>query len=245
MKLLLYVSTLGLIILTIFIVRTTKEDTFLMIRSIYTYYQVIDGDHVNVQLYASQKSEQLLDTAIDRLQLASDNILMDVFYIDMTQDAEETYLNHRYYIYTLTFKLPILFQTQTIEHASLKMTTNLGQTHQMILGHFFITPYTSNYSHDWTSIYVTRHETLMTLLSITIETSDTIEIVMLGHINASVSYEEKHIKITIHKNDAIILSPLIMIRSIHGEEMIAGMTFIQSNRMLNQTEGYHYVYALH
>lgn len=245
MKFLLYVSTLGLVILTVLIVRTTKEDTFLMIRTIYTYYQAIDGDTVNVQLYASQKSEQLLETTIDRLQLHTDTMQMDVSYVEMRQDKQETYLNHTYYVYTLTFKLPILFQTQTFKHVSLKMTSTQGQIHDIVLGHFLITPFESNFSHDWTSIYGTRHETFMTLTSIIIETSEIIDVTLLGHINATMTYEDAFIEITIHKNDAIILSPLILIRSIKGKEMIAGMTFIQSNRMLQQTEGYHYVYSLY
>jgi hypothetical protein len=245
MKILLYISTLGLVILTVLIVQSTKEDIFLIIRSIYTYYQVSDGDHVNVQLYASQKSEQLLETSIDRLQMTNDIILMDVSYVDMTQEKQETYLNHTYYVYSLTFKLPKLFQTQTLEHVSLKMTLDQNLIHDIVLGHFFITPFESNFSHDWSSIYGTRHQTFMTLTSIIIETSDIIEVSLLGNINATMSYEHTYIEITIHKHDAIILSPILLIRSINGEEMISGMTFIQSNRMLNQTEGYHYVYTLY
>ncbi|MGB0203117.1 MAG: hypothetical protein ACPGJL_03415 [Acholeplasmataceae bacterium] len=245
MKILLYVSTLGLVILTVLIVHSTKEDTFLIIRSIYTYYQVSDGDHVNVQLYASQKSEQLLETSIDRLQLTNDIIRIDVSYVDMTQEKQETYLKHTYYVYSLIFKLPKLFQTQTLEHVSLKMTLDQDMIHDIVLGHFFITPFESNFSHDWTSIYGTRHDTFMTLTSIIIETSDIIEVSLLGNINATTTYEDAYIEIIIHKNDAIILSPILLIRSVEGEEMISGMTFIQSNRMLNQTEGYHYVYALY
>ena len=69
------------------------------------------------------------------------------------------------------------------------------------------------------------------------------------YILEGVSYQvikhETHIEIQIHTKDTIITHPILVIQSVHGTEMIAGMNFISSKRMLTQTEGFHYVYAIY
>lgn len=244
MKLLFYVMSLVTILMTILGVQAFEKDSFLVIRSIQTHYQVIEGTSFSVSLYASQISELLLSSDVDRTRLIGDDISFDVSFDDMLQDHQETYLNRTYYHYELFLIMPYFYEDIFIEDVMLEITT-LDHKHLIQIGNINIVSYDSTYAHDWQSIYGIRNESILTLDKIIIETEEDLNIIMLEGISFHVMKHLTHIEITIKTTRAIITNPIIIIQTTSGKEMIAGMNFISSKRMLVQTEGFHYVYAVY
>jgi hypothetical protein len=244
MKLFFYLMSLMTIVMTVFGVQALEKDTFLVIRSIQTHYQVTDGASFSVSVYASQISDLLLATDIDRTRFISDDLTFDVGFEDMSQDHQETYLNRTYFEYEIKLNLPTLYQDIYLKDVYLEITT-LTHTHLILIGHLTITPYMSSHAHDWGSIYGIRQEKTMTLDKIIIETSEDLHVFISEGISYQVIKHDTYIEIQIHTKDTIITHPILVIQSVHGTEMIAGMNFISSKRMLTQTEGFHYVYAVY
>ena len=244
MKLLFYLMSLITILMTILGVKAFEKDSFLVIRSIQTHYQVIEGSSFSVSLYASQISELLLSSEIDRTRLIGNDLSFDVSFDYMIQDQQETYLNRAYFHYELFLIVPYFDEDIFIEDVILEITT-LEKTHHIHIGYINIISYESTYSHDWQSIYGIRNEFIMTLDKIIIETEEDLNIMMLEGITYHVIKHPTHVEINIETMHTIILNPIIIIQSTNGKEMIAGMNFISSKRMLIQTEGFHYVYAIY
>jgi hypothetical protein len=245
MKLLFYMMSLLAILMTVVSIKAFEKDTFLVIRSIHTHYQLIDGSSFYVSLYASQIADDLLHTEIDRTRLLSDHMSFDVAFEDMIQNHQETYMSRIYFHYEIHMTLPYFFESMYLENVYLEITTINDQQHIIQLGKMNITPYVSTFSHAWDSIYGVRHETIMTLISIIIETQEDIDVMMLEGIEYSIIKHPSHIEIKIESKHAILMHPIILISTSQGDEMIAGIPFISSKRMLIQTEGFHYVYALY
>lgn len=244
MKLLFYVMSLLIILMTAIAIQVFKNDSFLVIRSIQTHYQVNDGSTLSISLYASQLSESLLASEIDRTRLIGEDITFDVSLNDMKQDHQETYLNRTYFHYELFLILPYFFEDMFIENVYLEITT-LAHIHVIRIGNINITPYESTYTHGWQSIYGIRNEDIMTLDTIIIETEENLDIFLLEGMSYHVIKHPTHIEIHISTTQLIITDPIIIIQTSNGKEMIAGMNFISSKRMLIQTEGFHYVYAVY
>jgi hypothetical protein len=244
MKLLFYVMSLLIVLMTAIAVQVFENDSFLVIRSIQTHYQVLDGSTLSISLYASQLSESLLASEIDRTRLIGEDITFDVSLEDMKQDHQETYLNRTYFHYELFLILPYFFEEIVIENVYLEITT-LMHTHEIRIGNINIIPYESTYAHGWQSIYGIRNDDLMTLDTIIIETEEDLDIFLLEGMSYHVTKHPSHIEIHISTTQMIITNPILIIQTSNGKEMIAGMNFISSKRMLVQTEGFHYVYAVY
>lgn len=245
MKLLLYMMSLLAILMTTLFFQAYEKDTFLVIRSINTHYQLIDGSSFNVSLYASQIADELLHSEIDRTRLLSNHMSFDVTIEDKIQNHQETYMNRIYFHYEIIMTLPYFFESIYLDDLYLEITTLNAHQHIIQLGKMNIIPYISTFSHAWDSIYGVRHETIMTLHSIIIETQEDIDVRMLDGIDYNIVKHPSHIEIKIESKTAILMHPIIIISTSQGEEMIAGLAFISSKRMLIQTEGFHYVYALY
>lgn len=244
MKILFYVMSLLVVLMTAIAVQVFENDSFLVIRSIQTHYQVLDGSTLSISLYASQLSESLLASEIDRTRFIGEDITFDVSLEDMKQDHQETYLNRPYFHYELLLTLPYFFEEIVIENVYLEITT-LTHTHVIRIGNINITPYESTYAHGWQSIYGIRNDDLMTLDTIIIETEEDLDIFLLEGMSYHVTKHPTHIEIHIITTRMIITDPILIIQTSNGKEMIAGMNFISSKRMLVQTEGFHYVYAVY
>lgn len=244
MKILFYVMSLLTILMTVLAVQVFEKDSFLIIRSIQTHYQVIDGSTLSISLYASQISESLLASEVDRTRLIGDDITFDVSLDDLIQDHQETYLNRTYFHYELFLILPYFFEDIFIENVYLEITT-LEHKHLIRIGNINIISYESTYTHDWQSIYGIRNDETMTLDTIIIETEEDLNIILLEGISYHVIKHDTYIEIHIKTTQVIVMDPIIIIQTSNGKEMIAGMNFISSKRMLVQTEGFHYVYAVY
>ena len=102
MKILLYLMTICVILVTSLLVKSYDVDNFLVIRSINTHYETIDGGTCSIELYASQISNQLLSTEIDRVKLSNDTLSFDVAVDSMEQTHQETYQSRTYFVYKLS-----------------------------------------------------------------------------------------------------------------------------------------------
>jgi hypothetical protein len=109
--------------MTILGVKAFEKDSFLVIRSIQTHYQVIEGSSFSVSLYASQISEMLLSSEIDRTRLIGNDLSFDVSFDYMIQDQQETYLNRTYFHYELFLIVPYFDEDIFIEDVILEITT--------------------------------------------------------------------------------------------------------------------------
>jgi len=245
MKLLLYLMSLLSILLTVLWMQAVEKDSFLVIRTINTHYQLIDGSTFYVSLYASQITDELLHSDIDRTRILSTYVSFDVEFKDKIQKHQETYMERTYYVYEIQMKLPYFFEPIYMEELYLEITTMNNDKHVIELGKMNIIPFMSNSSHAWNSIYGVRNETIMTLDSIIVETLEDFDVQMLEGIEYDIIKHADYIQIKIKPARSIIMEPIIIIASVQGEEMIAGMVLISSKRMLIQTEGFHHVYSLY
>ena len=244
MKILLYLMTICVILVTSLLVKSYDVDNFLVIRSINTHYETIDGGTSSIELYASQISNQLLSTEIDRVKLSNDTLSFDVAVDSMEQTHQETYQSRTYFVYKLSIQLPYFYSDIFMDNVIIEITT-LDSFHDIQIGNLNIIVFDSNHAHDWSAISGRRHETLMTLESIIVETKASLNVYLSPHITYEVQKHEDFIEILILNHQNIILKPILFIQSDEGLEMIIGIQYISSKRMLEQTEGYHHVYALY
>jgi hypothetical protein len=182
---------------------------------------------------------------IDRIQIKNDVINFDVFIHSITMSHQETKDDITYHMIDYELRVPRLNVELYLKNIYCLITLHDGSTHTFKIGalEMFLKP--NVFDATWSEIQAVRHQDIVSIHYIDIITKEDVTLSMSSHIETTTTKHEHGYHMYIPKSDIIYLDIPIIINTNENIEMIIGVKWLSSKRMLNQTEGYFVIYHLY
>jgi hypothetical protein len=248
MKRLFIVLTLGIIYLTSRYLHTIEEEKHTYVASLLKYHYVVESvkEKMRIPLYISDSNHDLtLIENIDRIQLKNDVMIFDVALISIEMSHQETKDDMTYYMFEYEVLIPRFNLDMYLENIILIMTTTIGLIHEFRIGtlEIFIKP--DVFDSTWSNIEAVRHTDVLSIHYMNIVTEATINVFISQHINTELKATSRGFQMLIPVSHILFLDIPIMIQTNEDKEMIVGIQWISSKRILSQAEGYYVIYHLY
>jgi hypothetical protein len=248
MKRLFILLTLGIIYLTSRYLHMVEEEKHTYVISVLKYHYIVESikDKMIIPLFISEKNNEMtLLEHIDRIQLKNNVITFDVSLESISMRHQETKDDMTYYMFEYQILLPRFNLEMYLENLFVMITELDGTLHEYRIGalEIFITP--DIFDSTWSEIQAIRHKEILSIDYIDIKTTEEVILTMSNHIEAlTISYEHGF-KMFIPKIMILFLDIPVMIVTPETKEMIIGIQWLSSKRMLSQAEGFYVIYHLY
>jgi hypothetical protein len=248
MKRIFIVLTLGIIFMTSRYLNHIEEEKHTYIISLLKYHYVVDSvkESIIISLFISDDRHPLTQLEyIDRIQIKNDVINFDVFIHSITMSHQETKDDITYHMIDYELRVPRLNVELYLKNIYCLITLHDGSTHTFKIGalEMFLKP--NVFDATWSEIQAVRHQDIVSIHYIDIITKEDVTLSMSSHIETTTTKHEHGYYMYIPKSDIIYLDIPIIINTNENIEMIIGVKWLSSKRMLNQTEGYFVIYHLY
>ena len=247
MKLYMYILTVSVLVICIYLVLQMHEEDALFIKTIDTYYYAFETrkDTIDISLYTSKDPHMFHDvSSIDRVIFKNTNVQFDVTLKGIKYSHQEHYEATTYDVLTYHIQLPKFGTYQFLDHVQMTLffIDNTEITLYIGVLEYFIDDLEDSLT--WSSIDISRDEDVMTIQSISIHgIACETNVAVSKRYLVDVTCRDMTLLATFHKEDVIFTHIPIFLTHLNQREIIIGATSIQSLRMLSQTEGFHREYT--
>jgi hypothetical protein len=248
MKRLFILLTLAIIYLTSRYLHKVEEEKHTYVISVLKYHYIVESikDKMIIPLFISEiEHEMTLLENIDRIQLKNNVMIFDVSLESIFMHHQETKDDMTYYMFEYQILLPRFNVDMYLENLFCIITEIDGTLHEYRIGtlEIFITP--DIFDSSWSEIQAIRQKEILSIEYIDIKTTEDVTLSMSNHIETSTISYENGFKMFIPKSIIIFLDIPVMIVTPEKKEMIIGIQWISSKRILSQAEGFYVIYHLY
>lgn len=248
MKRLFIVLTLGIVYVTSRYLNVIEEEKHTYVLSVLKYHYVVESvkEHIIIPLFISHMNHDITNSDdIDRIQLKNEFMTFDVSLSSIFMSHEETKNDITYVMFEFTFVLPRFNLDLYLDNVFCVLTVSDGTTHAFRIGalEFFTTP--NVFDSTWSEIQAIRHEEVLSIDYIDVKTTEEVTLLMSNHIKTSTISNQNGLFMYIPKSHILYLDIPIIIETGDKKEMIVGILWLSSKRMLSQAEGYVVIYHLY
>ena len=242
------IFTLSFIAITMYYLRTVENQTHLHIVSLLKYHYVVESlkDSIHIPIFISHKDSAIthLDK-IDRIQIKNATTSLDLKLIDITWSHQETYIDITYHMFNYHLEVPRLNQSLYMQEAMIELTMQDGIKHVFFIGALEVMMHEDTYESSWTDMYAKRHQDRLSVESMYVVSSKPLILMISDAISSSMSVDNDTYRIELRDHSLLYWDIPVSIYDQEKHEMIIGMHWISSKRILSQTEGYHVTYDLY
>lgn len=248
MKRMFIVLTLGIVYVTSKHLHTIEEEKHTYVLSVLKYHYVVESvkDHIIMPLYLSHMDHDITHSDdIDRIQLKNEVMTFDVSLSSIFMSHEETKNDITYVMFEFKFVLPRFNLDMYLENVFCVLTVNDGTTYEFRIGtvEIFTTP--NVFDSMWSEIQAIRHKDVISIDYIDVKTTEDVTLFMSNYIKTSTISNQNGLHMYIPKSHILYLDIPIIIETGDKKEMIVGILWLSSKRMLSQAEGYVVIYHLY
>jgi hypothetical protein len=248
MKRVFIVLTLGITYLTSRYLHTIEEEKHTYVASVLKYHYVVESvkEKMIIPLFISDVSHELthIDN-IDRIQLKNNTMIFDVSLMSLNMSHQETKDDLTYYMFEYEVLIPRFNLDMYLENIMVLITTNEGIIYTFRIGalELFVKP--DVFDSTWSNIQAVRHSDILSIDYMNIQTGGNITVWFSNHINTETIINNESYHMFVPVSSILFLDIPLIIQTNELKEMIVGIQWISSKRMLSQAEGYYVIYHLY
>ena len=242
------ILTLSLIALTMYYLKHVENQTHVYITTVLKYHYVVETmkASIHIPIFISSNKTALTDaTQIDRIKIKNDTIMLDLILIDITLSHQETYLDTTYDLYYYQLTVPRLNQHVFIDDASIVLSMVDGIEHEFLIGALEIMMFESSVERAWEDIYAKRDDDLLSIESLYVVSQTLLDLMISPHVKSHMTLDGQTYRVHLEDHAWLYWDIPLIIKEDNQSEMIIGMHWITSKRILSQTEGYHVTYDMY
>lgn len=248
MKRLFILLTLGIIYMTSRYLHMVEEEKHTYIISILKYHYIVESvkETLIIPLFISDmKDDMTLINNIDRIQLTNKVMTFDVSLESISMHHQETKDDITYFMFEYQLLVPRFNVDMHLENIFFIITKRDGSSHEFRIGtlEIFTTP--DVFDSTWSEIQAIRQKEILSIEYIDIKTSEEVKLSMSNHIETTTILFTDGYKMFLPQSMIVFLDIPFIIETEQKKEMIIGIQWLSSKRMLSQTEGFHVIYHLY
>jgi len=245
MKHLITVLTLVVTFLIVQYLNRQQHDLETFVISLHKYHYVVahTKETIEVPLFISNKHHPLLiKHDIDRIRLMNGGVNMDVVIQDIVWSHEETFQDITYGVYHYILTIPTIDYPFLMEDVSLHIEHIEGKQYALEIGYVEFFNRTNPYDASWSNMFANRFSETLSIESMHITSNIIDDLYVSPNIETTLTYLNQAYRLTLENKVVLFWDVPIFIEKNGSIEMIIGVKWITSKRILSQTEGYHVTY---
>lgn len=218
-------------------------ETFVISLNKYHYVVARTKETIEIPLFISNDHHPLLKVEnLDRIRLINDDVNMDVWCDDIVWSHVETFQEITYQVYYVILAIPTIDYSLLMEDVTMRIEHIDGLYYEVSIGYVEFFTYIQPFDASWSDIHAKRYENTLSIESIH-ATSDVIDAMYVSqHIETTLSYLNQSYLLTIENKSVLFWDVPVCIEKNGYVEMVIGVKWIASKRILTQTEDYHVSY---